>query len=219
MYEEIRAIAHRFEDDDLRNLVLACYDKYRKELLLYPAAVSMHHAMRSGLLYHTLSIIRMCEAAAAVYPSIDRDLLIAGAALHDLGKIVEMDAGKLGLASQYTTDGNLIGHLVRGAMMVEEVGRDIGTPEDKLLLIEHMLISHHGKPEYGAAIPPKFLEAVVLSKMDELDATVFEVESAVQGLEPDTFTQPIRAMDFTRLYNPGRKEIRPTADLLEETDQ
>ena len=220
LYNEIIRIAQGFSDEDLKNLLLAVYDAYRSELLVAPAAVSLHHAMRGGLLYHTLSIIRMCRKAAEVYPQIDEDLLVCGAALHDLGKIREMDFAELGIASQYTTDGNLIGHLVRGAMMVEEIGKELNTPADKLRLIEHMLISHHGKPEYGAAVQPKFLEALVLARMDELDATIYEVNDCVSKLEPETFSPRLWSLDNTRLYHHGRKnDLEPHANLLPEDEE
>ncbi len=216
MYNEITDIVRHFEDDDLRSLVLAVYDKYKKQLLVHPAAVRLHHAIRGGLLFHTLSIIRMCQSVAKEYPSIDEDLLIAGAALHDIGKLVEIESSSLGVPTQYSAEGNLLGHLVRGAMMVRETAQEIGTPEDKLVLVEHMLISHHGKPEYGAAIPPKFLEAIVLAKLDELDAVIYEVEDTIQNVAVGEFSNAVWALDNTRLYNTGRKTVSTDADLLED---
>ena len=195
MYNAICDLARSFQDDDLRELVLAVYQKYRESLLTHPAAIRLHHAMRGGLLYHTLSIIRMAQAAAKVYPSIDEDLLLTGAALHDIGKLVEIQATPLGVPTQYSVD---------------------GTPEDKLVLVEHMIISHHGKPEFGAAEPPKFLEAIVLAKLDELDATVFEVESTVKAVGAGEFSNRVWALDDRRLYNPGRKDMSTEADLLKE---
>lgn len=215
MFNEIIHIAQDFQDEDLKNLLITTYERYTQQLLYYPAAIRLHHAMRGGLLYHTLSIIRMCQKAAEVYPLIDRDLLICGAALHDIGKVSEMDSNELGAASQYTTDGNLIGHLVRGAIMVHDIGKELRIPEEKLMLIEHMLISHHGKPEYGAAERPKFLEASILAKLDELDATIYEISDAVGSVEAGEFTQRMWALDDVRLYNHGRtKDLKPKADLL-----
>jgi len=220
MYDEIIRLAQGFRDEDLKNLLLAIYDQYHQELLTAPAAVTLHHAMRGGLLYHTLSIIRLCQKAAEVYPQIDTDLLLTGAALHDIGKIMEMDTSELGVASQYTTDGNLIGHLVRGAIVVDEVGKELNVPAEKLMLVEHMLISHHGRPEYGAAMVPKFLEAMVLSKMDELDATVYEINDNVSKTDPDTFSPRIWSLDNARLYNHGRVDhTEPRANLLPEDKQ
>ena len=219
MYREILAMADRFEDRDLAALLKAVYEKYKPELLLYPAAVRMHHAMRGGLLYHTLSILRLCQQVAALYPAVDEDLLLTGAALHDLGKIVEMDANELGLAGQYTTEGNLLGHLVVGAMMVREVAKEIGTPEETLMLVEHMLISHHGKPEFGAAVPPKFLEAIILSSLDDLDATIYEVCDVNENVGEREFSPRLWNFDNVRLYNHGRvSDVRPAAKLFETED-
>lgn len=218
MYNEVIRMTDGFRDDDLKQLLLAVYSKYKEPLLYYPAAIRLHHAYRGGLLYHTLSILRMCQKTAEVYPLVDRDLLLTGAALHDIGKLSEMDATELGIAAQYTVDGNLIGHLVRGAMMVHDVGLSIGTPSDKLELVEHMLISHHGKPEYGAAMPPKFLEASVLAKLDELDATVYEISDTLSSVEPGAFSPRIWALDDVRLYNHGRTPISPKANLMGSED-
>lgn len=215
MYETICDLARGFQDEDLKNLLLAVYDKYHEQLLYYPAAVRLHHAMKGGLLYHTLSIIRMAQKACEVYPLIDRDLLICGAALHDIGKISEMDANELGIASKYTTDGNLLGHLVRGIIMVDEVAKEIGTPKEKLMLIEHMLASHHGKPEFGSAVRPMFLEAHVLSMLDEMDAKIYEITDVTSGVESGEFSQRLWALDDTRLYNHGRTSYDgPEATLL-----
>ncbi len=220
MYQEIISIAEDFRDEDLKLLLEAVYTKYKDRLLYYPAAVRLHHAMRGGLLYHTLSIMRMAQKACEVYPSIDPDLLLCGAALHDLGKLEEMDANELGIAGKYTTDGNLIGHLVRGTIMVHDVAAEIGTPAEKAELLEHMLISHHGKPEFGSAVRPMFLEAHVLSLLDELDAKVYEIADIVSGIEPGDFSQRIWSLDDTRLYNHGRKEeLKPEANLMDKTEE
>lgn len=217
MYAEILRIADGFRDEALKQLLKAVYEKYKDALLYFPAAVRLHHAMRGGLLYHTLSIIRMAEKAAEIYPTIDKDLLICGAALHDLGKLKEMDANELGIAGKYTTDGNLIGHLVRGTIMVHDVAMELGTPEEKLELIEHMLISHHGKPEFGSSVRPMFLEAHVLSTLDELDAKIYEINDVLSKVDRGDFSQRLWALDDTRLYNHGRcDDLQPTANLLED---
>ena len=219
MYRAILSLTDGFEDEDLAALLKGVYEKHKADLLVYPAAVRLHHAMQGGLLYHTLSILRMCRQVAALYPSVDEDLLLTGAALHDIGKLVEMDANELGLAGQYTTEGNLLGHLVVGAMMVREVAEELGTPAEKRMLVEHMLVSHHGKPEFGAAVPPKFLEAMILSKLDELDATIYEVCDTVSNVEPGEFSPRQWNFDNIRIYNHGRKpDIRPGAKLLDTED-
>ncbi len=215
MFAKIVEIVSAFNDADLKNLVLKIYGENQEKLLSFPAAVRLHHAMRGGLLYHTLSIIKMAEKACEIYPTIDRELLITGAALHDVAKTVEMNANEMGIASDYTVDGNLIGHLVRGAMMVREAGKELDVPEEKIVLVEHMLLSHHGKPEFGSPVRPMFLEAVVLNMLDELDAKVYEVSDVLSEVETGSFSARQWALDDVRLYNHGRTEnIAPKAQIL-----
>ncbi len=109
--------------------------------------------------------------------------------------------------------GTLIGHLVRGAMIVEELGRANGVSEDTLMLVEHMLISHHGLPEYGAAVRPLFLEAVLLSALDTLDANVYEVENVLKGVEPGGFSATVWALEDRKFYNHGRRPVGTDVDF------
>ena len=164
----------------------------------------------------SLSIMKTADAVCSVYPLVDRDLLLAGASLHDIGKTVEMDANSLGLASEYTVDGNLIGHLVRGAMMVRKCGEEIGTPDEKIRLLEHMLLSHHGSPEFGSAVRPMFTEAMILSALDELDAKIYEFSEITGEIDAGTFSGRQWALDDIKVYNHGRTEIKPKAELLSE---
>ena len=143
MFNELMKVAGNFKDEELKTLVTALLNEYKDKLLYWPAAFRLHHAIRGGLLYHTLSILRMAQGVADIYPFIDSDLLFAGVILHDIAKTEEFDVAQTGIASGYTTDGNLIGHLVRGAMAVDRCGRKLGISENVLMLVEHMIISHH----------------------------------------------------------------------------
>lgn len=214
MFEKICNTVSAFSDEDLKKLTLALYDENREKLLYFPAAVKLHHAMRGGLLYHTLSIIEVAQKVCCVYPAVDQDLLIAGAALHDIGKTVEMQANDLGIATEYSTDGNLVGHLVRGAMMVRACGEKLGLPDEKIRLVEHMLLSHHGSPEFGSPVRPMFLEAMVLSTLDELDAKIYEVADVTAQTEPCTFSPRQWALNDVKLYNHGRKDVQTGAKLF-----
>ena len=216
MYNKIIEIVSGFKDDELKQLVLTIYEENRENLLCFPAAIRMHHAMRGGLLYHTLSIIEMAQKTCEIYPMVDYDLLIAGAALHDIAKTKEMAANELGVATEYTTDGNLIGHLVRGAMMVRACGEKLGITEEKIVLLEHMLLSHHGIPEYGSPVRPMFLEAMILNMLDEMDAKIYEFNDIAGGLDDHTFSDRMRMLDDRRIYNHGRVgNLHPKANLLD----
>lgn len=206
MKEEIYSVVNSFEDEELKKIVKFLLDEREELLEKAPAALSMHHAFPAGLLNHTLSIVRVAQRVCDIYPMLDRDLLLAGAVVHDLAKIDEFELDNLGLVKKYSVDGELVGHLVRGAVNVEKAAEKLGTPKQTALLLEHMVISHHEKPEFGAAKMPSFIEAEVLAQLDNLDATVFEFTQAVNGVEAGEFSQRIWGLDNRKVYNHARKE-------------
>jgi len=202
MLAEIRAVVEGFTDEPLRDLVLSILAEREERLLYWPAAYRLHHAVRGGLLWHTLAILRLARAAAAQYDILNADLLFAGVILHDIDKTTEYEVPATGLATGYTLKGNLVGHLVGGAIYLEQKAKEVELPEETLLLLQHMLISHHGEPEFGAAQRPSFLEAEVLAELDLLDARVNEVHTALQGVKPGEFTSKIWALDNRKFYKP-----------------
>ena len=204
MLAEIEKVIDAFEDDELKTLVNAVIAEYRERLLYWPAAKNLHHAVRSGLLMHTLSILRLAKSVCSIYRFVNYDLLCSGAILHDIAKIEEMQASETGIAAEYTVKGNLLGHLVMGAMSVDRIGRGLGISEETLTLVEHMLISHHGTPEFGAAKLPMFIEAELLSQLDLMDARLYEMHSAVEAVEEGAFTPRQWALENRNLYNHGK---------------
>ncbi|MCL2195630.1 MAG: HD domain-containing protein [Oscillospiraceae bacterium] len=202
MLAEIRTCVEQFSHTKLKELVLAILKDREAQLLYWPGAFRLHHAVRSGLLWHTVAILRMAQAVAALYPTINSDLLFAGVILHDIEKLAEYDVPATGLASGYTLRGNLVGHLVGGAVLLEEYAQKVGLDEETTLLLQHMLISHHGLAEFGAAKPPMFLEAEVLSQLDLLDARMHQMETALQGVQPGEYTNKIWALDNRKFYKP-----------------
>lgn len=213
MLGEIIKIVNGFKNAELSALVLACVEECRERLLYFPAALKLHHAIKGGLLVHTLSVLRLAQSVAELYPFVDADLLFAGAILHDIAKTDEYDAPN-GIASAYTVEGTLLGHGVRGAMMLERLGAALGTSRETLVLLEHMLISHHGEPEFGAAVRPLFLEADILSQLDTLDARIFEIAGAEQSAKPGEFSSKQWALDNRKFYNYGRSESGTSALLF-----
>ena len=208
----MNAIA-KVEDEDLKTLTYALVKERENELLTWPAAFKLHHAVRGGLLYHTLSILKLSEGVAMLYPSVDKDLLTCGIIVHDLCKIDEFDLNTAGLVSSYSVKGELIGHLIMGAMKIEQKAQELGIPSEKAMLLEHMVISHHGQPDFGSSIRPMFLEAEILSQLDTLDATIYEITSAVGEVKEGEFTGRMWALDNRKLFNHGRKESKPKAIL------
>jgi len=213
MFGCIMAYVEKFKDEELKTLASAVLSDYKERILELPAAFRLHHAIRGGLMMHTLSICRLAEAVSCLYPSVDSDLLLCGAILHDVAKSEEFSLSPTGLVDGYTVPGTLIGHLVKGAMIIEEIGLREGVGDNTRMLIEHMLLSHHGIPEYGAAVRPLFLEAEILSTLDTLDANIYEIESTVKDITPGAFSNKMWALEDRKFYNTGRKPISTDVDF------
>lgn len=203
MYDEVTGCVESFKDRDIKRLTLHLLETHRERLMVQPAALRLHHAMRSGLLYHITTMLKLAACVLEVYPQLNGDLVNAGIILHDIGKMRELETDSSGIVTGYTACGALIGHVVGGAMEVAAACEELGIPQEKSMVMQHMLLSHHGVAEFGSPQPPKFLEAEVLSQLDLLDARMFEMHEALCGTAAGDFTQPIWSLDKRRLYNHG----------------
>ena len=150
-------------------------------------------------------MLNTAEHIIAAYPFLKGDLLRAGVILHDLSKIDEMKSDELGNVTDYTREGLLIGHLVRGVAKLAEAARNVGVTGEIVVLLEHMIISHHGIPEYGSPKPPMFPEAEVLNWIDTLDARMNEMEGIMARVPAGAFSEKIWSLD-RRLYHPYYSE-------------
>jgi 3'-5' exoribonuclease len=165
----------------LQGLVLRLLEKYQAEFPEAPAARSYHHPYLGGLLEHTWFVARHALASLAVYPDLNPDLVVAGAILHDLGKLQELTTPH---APERTVPGELLGHIVMGWEMVREEARVLDFPDSDLLLqLEHIILSHHGSLEFGSPVPPKTREALLIYYLDDLDA---KLKMMATHLESDT---------------------------------
>lgn len=201
MMSEVRATVAAFADADLRALVTSLLDAAAPEMLRFPAAQAMHHAEIGGLLHHVTSMLRLAKAVAGVYPDdLNTDLLYAGVIVHDLGKMDEMQRDTTGLVSGYTTEGKLLGHIPCGILRIAEAAKALGTPPEKALLLEHLVLAHHGKPEWGSPVPARTPEAEVLATIDNLDARLFEMRAALRDTAPGSFTPRVFALENRELY-------------------
>lgn len=200
MYDELYALAGGFQNEELRRIVSYLLRENREQLLIYPAGVKLHHATRGGLLHHTCSVVHLCERIAELYPFLNRELLLSGAILHDIGKLKELDADTLGIAGAYTTAGQLLGHINVGMTMIAAAAEITMVSEKTAMLLEHMILSHHGKPEFGSPKLPMFPEAEVLSVCDLLDSKMYEMDAALSGVSKDGFTERLWALDNRQLY-------------------
>lgn len=184
MLGEVRVLLESLQHAGLRRMLLTRLDEptFSEALARAPAAKTHHHATLGGLLEHTLAVMRLVAEMAALYPRLDRDLLLAGAFLHDLGKLRELETGT---SFRYTDEGNLIGHLVIGASLLDSwAGAEPDVDETLRLKLSHMILSHHGRKEFGSPVVPKFAEALALHFADNLDSklkSVFEVSDREKG--------------------------------------
>jgi 3'-5' exoribonuclease len=199
MWNELRARVDRVANPWVQQLLAAIMDRHGERLRTWPAAVTVHHAYRGGLLEHVLAIADSGERLARVYGA-DADLLLAGAILHDVGKLEELTYD--GVAS-YSRAGNLIGHITIGVVMVREAAAGItGFPEDLRDRIEHLVVSHHGERELGSPVEPMTEEAFILSALDDLDARLHQFRRHVREDEGGG--------EFTRYHTRlGRVLLKP----------
>ena len=207
MLDEVVRAADHIADPDLRKITCELLDRAGDKLLTFPAAKQMHHAERGGLLHHTTTMLRAANAIMTVYPQLNASLLTAGVIVHDLAKIDEMDADTLGLVSDYSVDGKLIGHIVRGVVNIQLAAEKTKASPGKALLLQHMVLSHHGIPEYGSPLAPKFPEAEVLNAIDTLDARLYEMNEALSRAIPGGFSEKVWGLDNRQLYRIPEDEV------------
>ncbi|MDI6654643.1 MAG: HD domain-containing protein [Candidatus Hydrothermarchaeota archaeon] len=174
MASELREIMSSIGSPHLKSLLDSFFGdaKFFEEFKKAPAAMYIHHACIGGLLEHTLNVAKLCEAAYSLYPQLDRDLLMAGAILHDVGKLREFKATT---NIKISEEGMLRGHIIIGDELVQEKIKSIGEfPENLGLKLSHIILSHHGSNEYQSPKEPQFPEAVAVHYADELDAKLYQ---------------------------------------------
>lgn len=206
MRSEIDETIDRFKSEDLQKIVREMLRLAGDKLAWFPAAQRLHHAERSGLLHHTTGMLRTAEHIIEAYPWLNGDLLRAGVILHDLSKIAEMKSDEMGNVTDYTRDGLLIGHLVRGVATLAQAAQNVGVEGELVVLLEHMIISHHGEAEFGSPRKPMFPEAEVLHWIDLLDARMNEMQGVMERTPAGAFSEKIWSLD-RRLYHPQYENL------------
>lgn len=200
MLDEILSFVHEMASEDVRRLVLALIDAYKAPLMYYPAAKSNHHAIKSGLLYHILRMLRTAKGLGQVYKNVNLDLVYAGIILHDIEKINEMDATEVGVVEGYTKEGQLLGHIIMGIKRIDKTAEALGIDPELSLLIQHLILTHHYEPEFGSPKKPLIPEAELLHYIDMIDARMYDMNKALRDVEIEQFSDPIFVLDRRRLY-------------------
>ena len=205
MRQELFDTVETISDAEMKALVGKMLADRKEKILYYPASQRLHHCVRGGLLQHTTTMLQAAKALLPVYPNLDRDLLLSGVILHDLCKMEEIDAMELGIAEDYTKRGKLIGHINQGVEAIGQAGREVGMEEETILLLQHMVLSHHDEPEFGSPKRPMFIEAEMLHHLDILDARMYDFTQAVSGVEEGSFSDRIWHLNNIRVYHHGKK--------------
>ncbi len=200
MYETIVGYIDSMENEEIKRLTEYIVNENKEKLLYYPAAKKNHHSIRGGLLYHIFRMLKTGESLASIYEFVNRDLLYAGIILHDMAKIEEMDSNELGIVSEYTTEGQLLGHLIQGIKNISKTSEKLGVSNEVSLLLEHMILSHHYYPEYGSPKKPMIPEAQLLHYIDTIDANMYDMDKALKEVDDTEFTGSIWTLDRRRLY-------------------
>ena len=200
MFDIIKEYINRINKKDIRDIVTYAVKLRKEKLLYYPAAQANHHSVRSGLLYHTTTMLATADALCKIYTDLDSDWLFAGVILHDLEKTEEMEASDLGLVSDYTKKGLLLGHIVQGPLVIQEAAKAVGASDETTILLQHMLISHHYEPEFGAIKRPMFPEAEMLHYLDMIDARMYDFKKALADVNEGGFSDKQWLLNNSRLY-------------------
>ncbi len=207
MMKDILAIVGKFESKTLKSICLAFFEKNEDQLSYFPAAQMVHHAMKGGLLYHIHTMMKLALVISERYPHVNRELLISGTLLHDMGKLKEMASDKNGKVSGYTKDGRLLGHIIQGIIMLHDTAKDLRDKgleldEESIVLLEHMIASHHYEEAWGALQKPAFLEAEMLHHIDLIDSKINIFENILDNLEEDSFSDSQWSLGGRTIYKP-----------------
>lgn len=191
----------RIDNQVLKSIVEHLLDKYSEKFYSYPAAKSLHHNFESGLAFHTVTMLKVASTLSEIYTNLNTDLLFSAVILHDLGKVIELSGID---ATEYTIKGSLIGHIVlideEISKAIIELGLDGGSEE--IMLLRHMILSHHGKLEFGSPAVPKLIEAEMLHQIDGIDARMMMISTALNATEPGEMSQKVFGLENRVFYKP-----------------
>lgn len=199
LFEELTQYFFQIQNPNISRITRFLVKKYQDRLIVYPAATKNHHDYASGLIDHVVSMLKLSEAICDLYPTLNRDLLYSGVILHDIGKVIEL-SGPVG--TMYTVEGNLLGHI---SIMVNEIGQaatELKIEGEEVMLLQHLVLSHHGKEEWGSPKKPMIQEAEILHYIDNIDAKMNMLTRALDKTKPGEFTERLFPLDNRSFYKP-----------------
>ena len=191
----------KIEYSDVKEIVNKIFDEKLDKISEYPAATRNHHDYYCGLLHHTLGMLKIVENICDLHSNVDRSMLYAGAILHDIGKTIEFSGAVL---PKYTVEGKLIGHISIMSALVKETANKLGYDNERVMLLQHMILSHHGKQEFGSPVLPLTLEAEILSFIDNLDSRINMITKALNDVNEGEFTNHQYGLEGRCIYKPHK---------------
>ncbi|AXH99894.1 3'-5' exoribonuclease YhaM [Sporosarcina sp. PTS2304] len=199
LFEELMQYFFEMKNPQIQRLTRHLLKKHQADFMLYPAATRNHHDYVTGLLDHVVSMLKLGKAIAELYPTLNKDLLYAGIILHDIGKVVEL-SGPVG--TQYTIEGNLLGHITIMVNEISKAGEELEIEGEELMLLQHMVLSHHGKEEWGSPKRPMLKEAEILHYIDNIDAKMNMLNRVMSKTAPGEFSERVFPLDNRSFYKP-----------------
>ena len=200
LIERFNAHVNSIKNEDCLKLLKYMINKFGEKIYSYPAAVSIHHEYSSGLLMHSITMADLANYLCPIYDC-DHDLVVTGCLLHDLGKIIELEGP---IVYKYSTEGKLLGHISIMAAELRKAADELKLKSEVPLLLEHMVLSHHGQQEFGSPVMPLTKEALLLSLIDNLDSKMVVVNKAVADVEPGNFSNKVFSLDNRSFYKPNK---------------
>ncbi len=203
MLDEITQAIFEMKNPNIQRITRHLLKKHQQAFLEVPAATKNHHEFVSGLAYHVVSMLKIAKSLADLYPTLDTDLLYAGIILHDLGKVRELSGP---IDTSYTLEGKLIGHISIMVSEIAEAAKELAIEGEEVLVLQHLILSHHGKGEWGSPKVPVIREAEVLHMIDNIDAKMNMMDRALERVQPGDFSERVMAMDNRSFYKPAFHE-------------
>lgn len=196
--KEVYSYINKIDNKVIKDITKTLIDRNKDLFFIYPAASKLHHAYVGGLAYHSIGMVHFADGFIENYPYLNKDYIYAGILLHDIGKTIELTGV---VNTEYTIKGQLLGHLVLGAMAIEDVSKELGYENtEEVMILEHMLISHHGQPQFGSAKKPMTAEALVLWYIDTIDSKFRVLGEELEKTKPGEFTDNIGVLDRMKIY-------------------
>ena len=201
LMERFYKLVNSIEDKDCKAILDYFIKKFGDKIFVNPAASSVHHEFSSGLLMHSVSLAEHADYFSKYYNDINRDLVVTGALIHDFGKMIELVGPAV---FKYSVEGRLLGHISIMCGELRIAAKELNIQNETPILLEHIVLSHHGQYEYGSPVLPLTREALLISLIDNIDSKMLVLDKAYEGIEKGEFTQKIYPLDGRNFYKPKK---------------